>query len=126
MELSDLDILIVDDHEAMRALLTRVFTKVGVMKLRTTGSAEAALAVLRERPATLIIADKNLPGMDGLAFIAAVRNESAFGSPKIIVLSGDASKAHAEAARVAAADMVLVKPVPPSALLAAINELFAV
>ncbi|MEQ1819318.1 MAG: response regulator [Terricaulis sp.] len=126
MGLTDLDVLIVDDHEAMRALLTRVFTKVGVTSLRAAANAEEALAALRQRPATLILADKNMPGMDGLAFLAAVRGESAFGAPKFIMLSGDASAAHVQAARAAGADMVLVKPVPPSALLAAINELFAV
>ncbi|MCX7358398.1 MAG: response regulator [Alphaproteobacteria bacterium] len=126
MELADLDVLIVDDHEAMRALLTRVFTKVGVAKLRAAASANEALTALRARPASLILADKNMPGMDGLAFLAEVRGESAFGAPKIIMLSGDASSAHADAARAAGADAVLVKPVPPSALLAAINELFAV
>ena len=120
------DVMIVDDHEAMRALLTRVFTKVGVTRLRALASSADALAALRERPAALILADKNMPGMDGLAFLAAVRGESAFGAPKIIMLSGDASSAHADAARTAGADAVLVKPVPPSALLAAINELFAV
>ena len=126
MELADLDVLIVDDHEAMRALLTRVFTKVGVTRLRALADAAQALTALRERPATLIIADKNMPGMDGLAFLSAVRADSAFGAPKVILLSGDASAAHADAARAAGADMVLVKPVPPSALLAAINQLFAV
>lgn len=126
MDLADLDVLIVDDHEAMRTLLTRVFTKVGVTRLRTAESAAEALTALRERPATLILADKNMPGMDGLAFLAAVRGEAAFGAPKIVMLSGDASTAHAEAARAAGADVVLVKPVPPSALLAAINALFAV
>lgn len=126
MDLANLDVLIVDDHEAMRALLTRVFSKVGVTKLRTAETADAALAALREQPTALIIADKNMPGMDGLAFLTAVRGESAFGAPKIVMLSGDASSAHADAARAAGADLVLVKPVPPSALLAAINELFAV
>ena len=126
MELADLDVMIVDDHEAMRALLTRVFIKVGVTSLRAAESAEAALAALRERPATLILADKNMPGMDGLAFLRAVRGERAFGAPKNIMLSGDASATHADAARAAGADLVLVKPVPPSALLAAINQLFAV
>ena len=90
MDLADLDVLIVDDHEAMRALLTRVFTKVGVTSLRTAESATTALASLRARPATLILADKNMPGMDGLAFLAAVRGESTFGAPKIVMLSGDA------------------------------------
>ena len=126
MELADLDVMIVDDHEAMRALLTRLFTKVGVTRLRAAATAEDALASLQQRPAALIVADKNMPGMDGMSFLAAVRSEPAFGAPKIIMLSGDASSAHAAAARAAGADAVLVKPAPPSALLAAINDLFAV
>ena len=60
MQLSDLDVMIVDDHEAMRALLARVFTKVGVANLRAVADAAAALASLRERPASLILADKNI------------------------------------------------------------------
>ncbi len=63
----------------MRALLMRVFTKVGVTNLRAAASADDALTALRTRPATLIIADKNMPGMDGLAFLAAMRGDSAFG-----------------------------------------------
>ncbi|MBX3428588.1 MAG: response regulator [Hyphomonadaceae bacterium] len=126
MELADLDVLIVDDHEAMRAMLLRVFSKVGVTRLRALASASEALISLRAQPATLILADKNMPGMDGLAFLAAVRGERAFGAPKIIMLSGDTSPKHEETARAAGADAVLVKPVPPSALLAAINQLFAV
>ena len=126
MELADLDVMIVDDHEAMRALLTRLFARAGVRRLRSAANAADALTSLRAQPATLILADKNMPGMDGLAFLKAVRGESAFGTPKIIMLSGDAGGAHADAARAAGADAVLVKPVPPSALLAAVNALFAV
>ncbi|MBK6705289.1 MAG: hypothetical protein IPG56_17025 [Caulobacteraceae bacterium] len=56
------------------------------------------MTALRTRPATVIIADKNMPGMDGLAFLSAVRGDGALGAPKIIMLSGDASAAHAAAA----------------------------
>ncbi len=127
MELADLDVLIVDDHEAMRALLTRVFAKAGVERIRAHASGAEALASLRERPATLILADQIMPGMDGLSFLAAVRGESAFfGVPKIIIVSGNTGREHAEAARAAGADAVLVKPVSVRDLLAAINALFAV
>ncbi len=126
MELADLDVLIVDDHEAMRALLARVLSKAGVVRVRAAASAAEALAALREHPATLILADRNMPGMDGLAFVAAVRADPALCAAKVIMVSGTAGAEHTAAARAAGADAVLVKPVLLGDLLTAINALFAV
>lgn len=126
MKLGDLDVLIVDDHEAMRTLIARVLTRAGVARVRSAANGADALAALRERPASLVLADQNMPGMDGLAFISAVRADPKHGAPKIAMVSGQASAEHAEAARAAGADAVLVKPVSPRALLEAINALFAV
>lgn len=126
MTLADLDVLIVDDHEAMRTLISRVLARAGVERVRTAASGAEALAALKTRPATLVLADQSMPGMDGLAFIAAVRAEGAFGSPRVIMVSGQTSAEHMEAARAAGADAVLVKPVSPRDLLQTINELFAV
>ena len=126
MQPADLDVLIVDDHEAMRALLARILARTGVVSVRTAETGAAALAALSERPATLILADRNMPGMGGLAFVQTVRAEAAYGAPRIIVISGNVGSEHAEAARSAGADAVLVKPVSARDLLAAIETLFAV
>lgn len=126
MELADLDALIVDDHEAMRTLLARVLSKAGVERVRTAASGAEAMAALSERPATLILADRNMPGMDGLTFVTAVRADPALSAAKVIIVSGTAGAEHTAAARAAGADAVLVKPVLLGDLLTAINALFAV
>jgi len=126
MELAGLDVLIVDDHEAMRALLARVLSKARVERVRTAAGAAEALAALGERPATLILADRTMPGMDGLAFVAAVRADPALSAAKVIMVSGATGADHAAAARAAGADAVLIKPVTMGDLLTAINALFAV
>ena len=77
--------------------------------MRAAATRREALALLSVRPANLILADQNMPGMDGLAFVAAVRAEPALAGARIIMLSGDSDAAHA--ARLAGADAVLVKPV---------------
>jgi two-component system chemotaxis response regulator CheY len=123
---ADLDVLIVDDHETMRALLARVLAKAGVVKLRTAVEGADALALLAERPASLILADQNMPGMNGLMFVKAVRADPAFSAARIIIVSGHTSREQADAARAAGADAVLVKPVSARDLLAAIETLFAV
>jgi two-component system chemotaxis response regulator CheY len=123
---ADIDVLIVDDHKAMRTLLSRVLAKLGVEQVRTAESGAVALDALAERPATLILADRNMPGMDGLAFVTAVRADPAQGGAKIIIVSGNTGAEHLAAAHAAGADVVLVKPVLLSDLAAAINALFAV
>jgi CheY-like chemotaxis protein len=123
---ADLDVLIVDDHEAMRTLLTRVLQKAGVERVRTAAGGGEALAALRERPASLVLADQNMPGMDGLALLAAVRGDTALSAVRFIMISGHASAEYATQARAAGADAMLVKPVSVRDLLATINGLFAV
>jgi CheY-like chemotaxis protein len=126
MTLAELDVLIVDDHEAMRTLISRVLVRAGVKRVRAAANGAEALETLRERPAALVLADQNMPGMDGLAFIRALRADQALGAPRIIMVSGQTSAEHADAARAAGADAMLVKPVSPRDLLQAINDLFAV
>jgi len=119
MSLAALDVLVVDDHEAMRELLTRALTRAGVAQVRAAADGAAALALLRERPAQVILADRRMPGMDGLELIAAVRADAALAGARIILLTGAAGTE--DAARAAGADAVLVKPAPPSAVLQTIE-----
>src|SRR5574338_769902 len=121
--IADLDVLIVDDHAGMRALLSTVLRRAGAEYVReATGGAEA-LALLRERPAALILVDHMMPGMDGAAFTRQAR-ESGCGA-RILVITGHAQPHYAETAKAAGANGLLVKPVSPRALIEAIEGLFA-
>jgi two-component system chemotaxis response regulator CheY len=120
-----LDVLIVDDHEPMRAMLRKVLERAGVNSVRDAASGKAALELLQERGAQLILVDQTMPEMDGLALVQRVRADSSSAGARIIMLTGRADAAHAEAARKAGVDAVLVKPVAPSELLAAIERVFS-
>ncbi len=119
--LASLDILIVDDHEPMRAMLRKVLERAGVEAIRDAANGTAALALLREKPAQLILVDRNMPGMDGAAFIAHVRADPRLAAAHILMITGDARQAE----NAAGADAVLVKPVAPRDLLAAIERVLA-
>jgi two-component system, chemotaxis family, chemotaxis protein CheY len=120
--LAALDVLIVDDQDSMRALLTRALARAGLVKVRAAGDAAQALALLAERPADIIVVDQQMPGMDGLAFIAAVRAEPRLSQARIVMLTGHDDRSVADGARVAGADAVLVKPISPRALLETIER----
>jgi two-component system chemotaxis response regulator CheY len=120
-----LDILIVDDHEAMRTLLRKVLERAGAANIRDAASGADALALLAERPAALILADQSMPGMDGTAFVARVRADPVLAGARIVMITGRVDAASAAAATAAGADAVLVKPIAPRDLLSALNRVLA-
>jgi CheY-like chemotaxis protein len=124
-DLSELDVLVVDDQEMMRDLLVRVLKDAGVAKVREADSGKTALALLSEAPTDLMFADHSMPHMDGPTLIAAVRAEPALGNPRIIMISGVTDPHEHKMARDAGADVVLIKPVKAEELFRAIGQAFA-
>ena len=63
-------LLVVDDEEPVRAVLTRAFAGWGY-QVAAAGSGEEALALLRQRDFTLMLCDQRMPGMHGVETIRA-------------------------------------------------------
>lgn len=118
-----LSVLIADDHEPMRTLLRRVLERAGVGDVRDVKSGAEALAALQERRADLLLADMTMPEMDGVALTERVRAD--YLAARVIMITGRSEARVLESAKAAGADAVLVKPVSPRDLLAAIEKLFA-
>lgn len=120
MNLAELSVLIVDDHAGMRELLRKVLERAGVQRVREAASGAEALAALEQDAVQLILADQNMPGMSGAEFLARVRADERWRDARIILITGDARAAAGDA------DALLVKPVAPRDLLAAIERVLNV
>lgn len=71
------DVLVVDDSAAIRKILQRVLRQTG-MAIRTiheAGDGEEALALLKAQRVSLVLTDINMPKMDGLQLLAAIKAE---------------------------------------------------
>ncbi|HEV2859855.1 MAG TPA: sigma-54 dependent transcriptional regulator [Pyrinomonadaceae bacterium] len=66
------NLLIVDDEQGMRQLLTHVFGRAG-HAVRTAESGARALELLRQEPADLIVSDVKMPDMNGIELLRRVR-----------------------------------------------------
>ena len=66
------NILIVDDEQSYRQLLTLVFEEQG-NNIRTAMNGRQALEALKAEPADIIISDVKMPDMDGIEMLRAVR-----------------------------------------------------
>jgi two-component system, NtrC family, response regulator PilR len=66
------NILIVDDEQSYRQLLSLVFQEEG-HELRTAMNGRQALEELQKEPASVIVSDVKMPDMDGIELLRAVR-----------------------------------------------------
>jgi two-component system, chemotaxis family, chemotaxis protein CheY len=104
-------VLVVDD-----ANLVRLYYR-GILEGRGYDVDEAfngleALEKLLADPADLLIVDVNMPQMDGVAFLKALRrDDSTIGSIPALVTSSESGAQDFAAAREAGANAYLVKPV---------------
>ncbi|MGH7263798.1 MAG: sigma-54-dependent transcriptional regulator, partial [Candidatus Rokuibacteriota bacterium] len=100
-------VLIVEDEASLASTLQAFLERQGVTA-HAFPSAEAALARLRELAPDLVLVDVNLPGMDGLAALQAIREERP--ETLVVVTTAFSSVATAVAALKGGAVDYLTKP----------------
>ena len=112
-------ILLIEDIEAVRDPFRVILEQAGyVVREASTGS--EGIRLFRESPSDVVITDMYMPDGDGFDVMSTLRREAPV--PKIIVLSGQASKAEIlSAAKLMGADLVLAKPVTMDELLKAVE-----
>ena len=102
-----------EDDEVVATFVVELLGRLGDVRWLT--SAEQAAELVGRRDWDLIISDIELPGANGLEFIARVDARSP--SWPTLILSGHSSFDHAVAALRAGADDYLTKPIEPGALI---------
>ncbi|MEN5364387.1 response regulator [Brevundimonas intermedia] len=115
---SALRVLAVDDHPANLAVLTAILSSLDA-EVVLAGDGLQAVEAARAARFDLILMDIQMPVMDGLTAMRAIRAEHA-NPPPIIVISANVSRPEIIEARLAGAAEVLGKPVSALGLLRAI------
>jgi signal transduction histidine kinase/ActR/RegA family two-component response regulator len=114
-------ILVVDDNEDARELLTEILQRAG-HEVRSADSGPAALAALEDYWPDIAVLDVGLPAMDGYELGARLREELATRPPALLALTGYGQDADRVRSKSAGFSAHLVKPLEASELLAAIDR----
>ena len=116
--------LIVDDQLTMRSLVRNGLHQLGITNSREAGDGEEALRALIAKPAHLIISDFNMPKLDGLGLLRAVRAHPPIQKTAFIMLTGRADKDLVQRAVQFGVNNYLVKPFTVAILREKIEAVF--
>lgn len=115
-------ILVVEDNAQNRKLARLVLEQAGHAVLEA-GDGEAGLAAVREQQPALVLMDVQMPGMDGLAAVRALRADPATAGIKVLALTALAMKGDAERMLAAGFDAYIAKPFHYKDLLQSVQRL---
>jgi len=103
------DVLVVDDSAAIRKILNRVLrqTEMAIGTIHEAGDGQEALELLETHRPNLVLSDINMPKMDGLQFLAALKaSENWRDIPVVMITTEGGETKVAEAVRLGAAGYV--------------------
>jgi two-component system chemotaxis response regulator CheY len=115
--------LVVDDSSTTRLIISRILREAGV-EVVEAGDGREALARLEDAPAVgLMLVDWNMPVMDGLELVKAVRADRAYDHVRIMMVTTESEQDQVVRALQAGADEYLMKPFTKEVLAAKLSLL---
>jgi two-component system chemotaxis response regulator CheY len=121
---SSIQVLVVDDQQSMRVLVRTCLAQIGIKDIRDASDGEAGLKELITKPAHLVISDFNMPKIDGLAFLRAIRAHPPIANTAFVMLTGRADADLVQRAVQFGVNNYLVKPFTTAQLKAKLETVF--
>jgi len=114
-------VLVVDDDASSRLLARTVLEKRGYRVVEATDGVEALERLEAGQPFAVVVADLNMPNMDGLELIWEMRRAPAFEQVPVIVLTGETDEVLETKLIEEGADDYVCKPLDPRLFLARVG-----
>ena len=102
--------LIVDDSTTMRMILKAYLQKMGFTVTEAVNGLDALVKLRAMGKADIVLVDWNMPEMDGLDFVKAVRAEIGYAAMPLMMVTTNSEREHVECALEAGANEYIMKP----------------
>lgn len=117
--------LVIDDSRAVRLLVGNILREQG-FEVVTAGHGQEGLEKLKENPdVRLVLVDWNMPIMDGLEFIQAVRRVRSWDEVQLVMVTTETESEQVQRAISAGANEYVMKPFTAEVLVAKLSLLGA-
>jgi two-component system chemotaxis response regulator CheY len=114
-------ILAVDDSPSMREMVRIALDSAG-FEVAQAVDGQQALELARQSSFDLVLSDVNMPEMNGIELIRALRAEAAYRHTPILMLTTEASPERKREGKEAGATGWIVKPFDPAQLVATMQR----
>ncbi len=120
--IDDLTFLVVDDLETMRHVTINQLRLLGAGKILAAHNGLEGLKLLRQHKVDVVLADLNMPLMDGLDLLKAIRADAKLRSLPVIMITSSAERDRVGEVIAAGVTSLLVKPYSQALLEARVSR----
>ncbi|MDH5178213.1 MAG: response regulator [Gammaproteobacteria bacterium] len=119
---SPLKIMIVDDATSMRNLLKAALLNAGFEEFVEADNGQQALNLLRQEKVHLVICDLDMPKVDGMTVLQAMRNDAALKGIPFIMVSAISSADKVIQVIEEGVNDYIIKPIKPESFVRRVKD----
>jgi CheY-like chemotaxis protein len=109
-------VLVIDDDEDIRKLARLSLETVGRCEVRMAASGREGIALAQASPPDLIVVDRHMPGLDGVAVLGELRETPSLRGVPVVIMTARPQPADVERYLELGAIGVVAKPFDPMKL----------
>jgi len=117
-------VLVVDDFSTMRRIVKNLLRDLGFTNLQEADDGSTALPMLQNGDFDFVVTDWNMPGMQGIDLLKAIRADSNLAHIPVLLITAEAKKEQIIMAAQAGVNGYIVKPFTAGTLKTKIDKIF--
>ena len=120
----NMKILVVDDFSTMRRIIKNVFKDLGFANIQEADDGNTALPMLQQDVFDFVVTDWNMPGMQGIDLLRAIRADASLKHIPVLMVTAEAKKEQIIAAAQAGVNGYVIKPFTTATLERKLRKIF--
>jgi two-component system chemotaxis response regulator CheY len=117
-------ILVVDDFSTMRRIIKNLLKDLGFANIQEADDGNTALPMLQQGDFDFVVTDWNMPGMQGIDLLRAIRADANLKHIPVLMVTAEAKKEQIVAAAQAGVNGYVIKPFTAATLKEKLAKIF--
>ena len=120
----NMKIIVVDDFSTMRRIIKNLLKDLGFTNVQEADDGNTALPMLQQGDFDFVITDWNMPGMQGIDLLRAIRADEKLKHLPVLMVTAEAKKEQIVAAAQAGVNGYVIKPFTAGTLKEKLTKIF--
>ncbi|MFT6507167.1 MAG: two-component system chemotaxis response regulator CheY [Colwellia sp.] len=120
----NMKVLVVDDFSTMRRIIKNLLRDLGFTNISEADDGNTALPMLKDGNFDFVVTDWNMPGMQGIDLLKAIRADSNLSHIPVLMVTAEAKKEQIIMAAQAGVNGYIVKPFTAATLNTKLDKIF--